>query len=342
MKKIIYIILVCLFFILGFFIIIEEIYYEEIEMNFTNKNSQLHGKLILPKTKKQSYPLLVFVHGDGAMPYDAYGYYNSLWNALAKNGIASYSWDKAGVENSSGNWQEQSMEDRAQEVISAISMLNKNANINKIGLVGFSQAGWVIPFVSSKINSHDFTILVSGAINWMEQGGFMTKQSLLKEHYSKREINDILEENKKQTQILSAQSYEEYIKSNTDTSNVLTESRFNFIKLNWQSDATKNLKYIQTPTLAIFGKDDQNVNISNTIKVYKDEFLKANNNNLKIKVFKEAQHTLLKSRYFDEQNPSLWFLVKLWFLGEEAFVEGYNQLIVDWTLTWSVKQLVIK
>jgi len=337
MKKIIYILLVFFFVVLIFFIILEEIYYEEIEMNFINKNSQLHGKLILPKTKKQSYPLLVFVHGDGAMPYDAYGYYNSLWNALAKNGIASYSWDKAGVDSSSGNWQEQSMEDRAQEIISAISMLNKNANINKIGLIGFSQAGWVIPEVSSKLNSHDFTILVSGAINWMEQGSFMTKLSLLKQHYSKREINDILEKNKKQTQILSAQSYEEYLKSNTNTYKVLSKNRFDFIKLNWKSDATKNLKYIQTPTLAIFGSDDQNVNISNTMKVYKEEFLKANNNNLKIKIFKDAQHSLLKSRYFDEQNPGLWFLIKIWFLGEEAFVEGYNQLIVDWTTKWTEK-----
>jgi len=337
MKKIIYIILSIFFLILSFFIILDEIYYEEVEMNFINKNSELRGKLILPKTKKQSYPLLIFVHGDGAMPYDAYGYYNPLWNALAKNGIASYSWDKAGVENSRGNWEEQSMDDRANEVISAISMLNKNANINKIGIIGFSQAGWVIPLVSSKVNSHDFTILVSGAINWMEQGGFMTKMSLLKQHYSNQEINDILVESKKRTQILSAQSYEEYIKSNTDTSNVLTENRFNFIKLNWQNDARKNIKYIKTPTLAVFGRDDQNVNISNTIKVYKEEFLKAKNNNLKIKVFNEAQHSLLQSKYFDEQNPGLWFLIKLWFLGDEAFVEGYNKLIVDWTLKWSEK-----
>jgi len=76
MKKIIYIILAIFFLILSFFIILDEIYYEEVEMNFINKNSELRGKLILPKTKKQSYPLLIFVHGDGAMPYDAYGYYN--------------------------------------------------------------------------------------------------------------------------------------------------------------------------------------------------------------------------------------------------------------------------
>ena len=330
MKKIIYGILVVLFFSSTYLIIFEDSYYDEVEVNFVNKNTQLNGRLILPKTKKQSYPLLVFVHGDGAMPYDAYGYYNSLWNTLAQNGIASYSWDKAGVENSSGNWQSQSMEDRAQEVISAISMLNKNANINKIGLIGFSQAGWVLPLVFSKTYSPDFTILVSGAINWMEQGEFMTKQRLLNQNYSKKEIGELTEENKKQAHILSTQSYAEYLQSNAETMNILDEGRFNFIKLNLQSDAKENLKYIQTPTLAIFGADDQNVNISNTMKIYKEEFLKAKNKNLKIKVFQGAQHALLKSKYFDEQNPGLWFLIKMWFLEDDAFIDGYNELIVDW------------
>jgi len=97
---------------MGYYLLFEKTYYEEIDSNFLSKDTHLTGKLILPKLKKESYPVLIFIHGDGAMPYDAYGYYHSLWNNLAKNGIASYSWNKAGVDTSSGNWITQSMDDR--------------------------------------------------------------------------------------------------------------------------------------------------------------------------------------------------------------------------------------
>jgi len=332
MRKLKYFIFTLIFFIFGYFLVLEETYYDEVDMSFVGNGSQLTGKLILPKIKKESYPLLIFVHGDGAMPYDAYGYYHSLWNHLAKNSIASFSWNKAGVESSSGNWQKQSMEDRAQIVLSAISMLHKNIDVDKIGLIGFSQGGWVLPLVSSKSEISDFNIVVSGAINWMEQGVFMSSQNLDNQHYSKKELNDILKENRKQTRILSTQSYEEYLQSNINKSNLLDENRFDYIKLNWRSDARENLKNIQSPTLAIFGDSDQNVNIKNSIKVYKEEFEKSNNNELTIKVFENSQHALLKNKYFKEQKPDLWFLMKLWFLGDEAFAVGYNDLIVNWIL----------
>ena len=66
------------------------------------------------------------------MPYDAYGDYRPLWGRLAERGIASFSWDKVGVGNSQGDWQSQSMDDRAEETVAAIEMLNKKAQVSRI------------------------------------------------------------------------------------------------------------------------------------------------------------------------------------------------------------------
>lgn len=136
--------------------------YQEVVIEFEHEGNHLSGSLIVPKNKSESFPVVVFVHGDGAMPYDAFSYYRPLWNQLAEQGIASFSWDKPGVGNSQGNWQEQDMDDRADETIAVIEMLKKRSEVmaDKIGLIGYSQAGWVLPLVASKSDFPDFMILV--------------------------------------------------------------------------------------------------------------------------------------------------------------------------------------
>ena len=61
------------------------------------------------------------------------------------------SWDKPGVGDSSGDWHNQSMMNRAEEVVSAIQFLKSrdDIDIDKIGLIGWSQAGWVLPLAAS-------------------------------------------------------------------------------------------------------------------------------------------------------------------------------------------------
>ena len=80
----------------------------------------------LPKNKyilEEKTPLVIFVHGDGKLGHDAFGYCEHIWNELAKKGIASMSWDKKGIGQSTGKWLNQSIEDRANEVIAAIDFM---------------------------------------------------------------------------------------------------------------------------------------------------------------------------------------------------------------------------
>ena len=182
MLKILAVIFLC---IAAFLFLIENKSYEEVALNFSHNSNHLSGSLMLPKNGDKPSYVVVFVHGDGAMPYDAYGYYRPLWQALAEKGIASFSWNKAGVNTSTGKWQNQSMDDRADEVIAAIEMLKYHKDIifNKIGVIGYSQAGWVLPLVAKKSNYPDFMVIVSGAINWMEQSEYSTKIRLTKEGF---------------------------------------------------------------------------------------------------------------------------------------------------------------
>lgn len=113
------------------------------------------------------------VHGDGALSYDAYGYYGPIWQRLIDNGYAVFSWDKPGVGDSTGNWLNQSMQDRQQEVHDAIAFVKNHFRhqAKSVGLMGFSQAGWVVPAVAKNNDEVDFFIGVGFAINWMSKAG---------------------------------------------------------------------------------------------------------------------------------------------------------------------------
>ncbi len=69
---------------------------------------------------------------------------------FAQKNMCVLSWDKPGVEGAEGNWLNYSMADRAALVQSAVQALKESPNLNvgKVGLMGFSQAGWVLPKIN--------------------------------------------------------------------------------------------------------------------------------------------------------------------------------------------------
>ncbi len=315
--------------------------YEEVVLNFSHNSNDLAGSLILPKGIDKPSAVALFVHGDGAMPYDAYGYYRPLWQALAEKGIASFSWNKAGISASTGNWQNQSMDDRADEVIAAIEALkyHKDIKFNTIGLIGYSQAGWVMPLVASKSDYPDFMVIVSGAINWMEQGEYLTKTRLEKAGFSQQQIEEALNGDMHISTILPRESsYDDYLELYEDSYSTalktaktpMSADRFQFAKLNWQYDARRNLKDIDCPTLAMFGEDDKNVDIANSVEVYQEIFSESGKASFDIKTYLSTQHGMLKSQYFDEISPGLWSAIKLEVLGSKAFADGYLEFVADW------------
>jgi len=276
------------------------------------------------------------------LPFDAYGYYRPLWDRLAKMGIASFSWDKAGIGKSTGNWESQSMDDRSEEVIAAIEILKQHADIalDKIGLIGFSQAGWVLPLVAKKSNYPDFMILVSGAISWMEQGAYLMQSRMTRKGFSQTQIDKEINNHFQSSEELlsSSSTYEEYLQSHHSSTAIyekrrkpMSRQRFLFAKLNLRSDARDSLGDILCPTLAVFGAQDLNINSPESARVYEEEFIASGNTDWRIKMFPGAQHSLLKEKYFKETNPGVWFMIKFEILGDAAFADGLLDLVVSWT-----------
>ncbi|WP_414716239.1 alpha/beta hydrolase family protein, partial [Thalassospira sp. UBA1131] len=129
------------------------------QISFALGDAVLSGSLILPDAQHTG-PIALLVHGDGPQDRFAGDGYLPVINALLDRGIGIYSWDKAGVGESTGNWLSQSMNDRANEAVAAYDAI-KTAYPDrgqKIGFIGFSQAGWVIPKASRMIPDNAFNV----------------------------------------------------------------------------------------------------------------------------------------------------------------------------------------
>jgi len=317
--------------------------YQSQVIHFQFQSDTIEGVVNLPNKKYslgEKTPLVIFVHGDGELKRDAYGYYQPIWNELAKKGIASMSWDKKGIGQSTGKWLNQSMEDRAKEVIAAIEFIQADANFDfsTIGLIGFSQAGWVMPKVATLSDFPDFIISVSGAINWKRQSNYLTRTRMEQEGADEATIEAGVRQNEIDFNLYNNENtYPEYVayqekkcenEKETDC-DFMSEERFYFVKNNIASDAEEDLKNIQCPIFGAFGTEDLNVDFEESHQTYERIFSENNTDNYQLKIYPEAEHGLLKSKHFSAMHPGIGFLIKLELFGKRAFVKDVLNDISD-------------
>lgn len=309
-------------------------------MAFQSGNNTLLGALITPRKTNGPVPVLVFVHGDGELNYDAYGYYRPFWEQLAARGIGAFVWDKPGIGGSSGNWERQSMADRAAEVKNAVAFLRSQQDhpVSMIGLIGFSQAGWVMPLLDADQLALNCMIFISTAVDWQEQGDYLTRQRLLEEGVEEGEIGQYLQQKAKLNKKLFhpsatykdyeqwyAQSEQQHLKGTK-----LTPDRFHFVQLNWQSNATEGLKKLKVPVLALFGEQDLNVNAEHNAAHYRTLFAASGHQDYTVKIIENATHSLTSSEYINRQLPGLTEVVLFNLMGEQFYAPGVLELIAEW------------
>jgi uncharacterized protein len=123
-------------------------------VQFTSDKAMLEGTLDIPGGSGP-YPVAVFVHGSGQATR---GDYEEFVVPLLKEGIAVFRYDKRGVGSSGGTYtnvgtenSEQVFNVLAADAASAIQHLRKDRRLNgdKVILIGGSQAGWIIPEVTT-------------------------------------------------------------------------------------------------------------------------------------------------------------------------------------------------
>lgn len=269
------------------------------ELTFTSNGNQLRAVLALPPGDGP-HGVVAFVHGDGPIDATHSDGYLPIFEALARAGYASISWDKPGVGDSTGHWLDQSMSDRADEVRDAIEAIGDRAELDTddVGVIGFSQAGWVLPLLPERLDDLDFLIYGSPAIAWNEQGRYLTERAL-----DARGADDDLADRVRRADatgdtVLAEGDYADYLdwhrELDADVAAYFGEmdpDRWGFARRNQHVDARDTLAAAAgTPTLLLLAGQDENVDVGQTEATYR-ELMEIDS--LAVAHYPEANHSLL-------------------------------------------------
>ena len=157
---------------------LSELEYSEISFENTHEDFQLAGMLFLPEGDGP-FPTTVFIHGSGPSKRNR-AWYLGIAKHLQANGVAVLLPDKRGCEKSRGDWRGASIEDLATDTLSAVEFVKTQEVFedSMIGLVGFSQGGWIAPVAAAGSDDVSFVVSMSGSAT-------TTDEQLLYEETSK-------------------------------------------------------------------------------------------------------------------------------------------------------------
>jgi pimeloyl-ACP methyl ester carboxylesterase len=156
-----------------------------IEEEFSVLNEQdgvlLRGTLTLPVDVDRPIPAIVWVHGSGEVTRRGASFFPHY---LADLGFAVLAMDKRGVGDSAGVYRPgdgshdnvRHILRRAEDVAWAMKALKRDPRIDetRLGLVGASQAGWVMP-VAAAIENCAFSITLSGGATEISREALYSK-----------------------------------------------------------------------------------------------------------------------------------------------------------------------
>jgi uncharacterized protein len=133
-----------------------------VPIEFTSGGTRLLGTLLLPPgSHRGPYPAIVFAHGSENNDRHSFG---PVPYVLAGHGYAALVFDKRGTGQSSGSWREAGLEPLADDVAAAVKLLAARTDVDprRIGIVGFSEGGWVAPLAAARTPLVRFIATISG------------------------------------------------------------------------------------------------------------------------------------------------------------------------------------
>lgn len=146
--------------------------YTSADVTYSSGSTELAATILTPEGQGP-FPAVVLVHGSGSSdrsnPWTA-----AYASALAERGVAVLHPDKRGSGASSGDWTSASFEILARDAVAAVGALIAAPSIDtsRIGLIGFSQGGHIVPLAASMSPDVDLVVNISGSvIPIMEQIG---------------------------------------------------------------------------------------------------------------------------------------------------------------------------
>jgi dienelactone hydrolase len=284
--------------------------YTEEAVTFSSGEVRLVGTLTLP-TGPGPHPAVVHVHGSGSFPRP---FTAVEVDRFARHGIASLAYDKRGTGASTGNWRLVDFDVLADDVLAGVQFLRRDRRVraDKVGLFGFSQAGWIIPLAASRSRDVAFLVPVSGgAVMPAEQELWRQRQNL--------ELFGVPERFIDLERKAATMAYDWQRRNQLGT--MPLPNPFVDDNLNMMHDAPAVLRAVQQPVLAIFGGCDTVTPPQESAALWADALRHRGNGDYSVRLFPRGTHGLEEAG----RTGSPFEVV-----AERRRVSGYFDTIVKW------------
>jgi uncharacterized protein len=139
------------------------------EVRVRSGDVELAATISMPRWGAGPFPAVVSVHGSGQVRRQDL---NSDWRRLVPHGMVVLTYDKRGVGESSGRFQEvrqatseEQLRTLASDARACLDFLKKHPRVDpqKVGFFGGSQASWIIPLAADGRTDVAFNVILAGA-----------------------------------------------------------------------------------------------------------------------------------------------------------------------------------
>jgi pimeloyl-ACP methyl ester carboxylesterase len=301
------------------------------EVRFSSGDIQLAGTLISPTTNR-THPAIVLVHGSGPgnresmLPFARF---------LIRRGIAVLGYDKRGVGGSTGNWNTASFDDLAGDAVAAFEYLKSRRDIDstQIGLLGVSQAGWVMPLAAVRATGIAFLISISGpGVPAAETTIDQARNEMMARGMKPETVEQIVGVMKLQYEFArTGQGWDAYAAAREKLASRLgrppdtfpataDHPYWGFIRRLYFYDPAPTLRRLQVPTLALFGELDNNIVAEKNKAAWDSALSVAGNRDYTSRILPRANHIQLEAKVgSNAEMPSL-----------HRFVPVYSATVREW------------
>jgi pimeloyl-ACP methyl ester carboxylesterase len=278
------------------------------EENVTySSDVRLAAALLLPPGRGP-WPAAVIAQGSGSSDR------TNLWargmaELLRENGLAVLLTDKRGSGQSAGDWRTADFNDLAGDVLAGVRYLRgrKDIDATRVGVVGLSQGGWVVPIAAARDGALAFVVDVSGAgVSFGEQSFVEMANTAAKAGLGRGGVDEVLRLNALAMQFLVAGAWTPYqaarehalqgpakeiaagFPSSPDA------AAWTFLRKVATYDPLPYWMAVTQPAFIAYGEEDEQDNVPVRESVHRLEFIFAHTRktNYRIVVAPKAGHTL--------------------------------------------------
>ena len=308
----------------------------EEEVTFANGTVELAGTLVLPEAgAARRHPAVIVAPGGTGAGTREMG--RHLADFFALHGVAVLVFDKRGTGASGGDWLRSGFEDLAGDVLAGVRSLRARADIDpeRVGLLGFSQGGWVVALAAARSADVAFIISQSGpGVTPLETERYRVEHWLRADGFAEADVQAALRlqgaryeaartgEGWDAVAVLNGQARRERWYPYVGDTSGPDDPFWAFWRLIRDFDPAPVLRNVRCPVLAVYGEKDTYLPVAKSAAVWREMLDRAGNRDVTVKVFPDADHSLLSAKTGGlRESPRL-----------KQFAPGVLPLLRDWVL----------